>query len=53
MRNLTAVLERAGSNIESVVDVTVFLDDIDNADLLTPAYLEYWGDVKPARAYVF
>lgn len=50
MRNLAAVLERAGSNIESVVDVTVFLDDIDNADLLTPAYLKYCGDVKPARA---
>ncbi|KAH8179248.1 endoribonuclease l-PSP domain-containing protein [Sarocladium implicatum] len=52
MRNLAAVLERAGSSVQSVVDVAVFLDNIDNADVLTPPYLEYWGDVKPARTCV-
>lgn len=49
MKNLSSVLERAGSNLESAVDVTVFLDNIDNADVLTGPYIEYWGDVKPAR----
>ncbi|KAJ4250185.1 hypothetical protein NW762_012000 [Fusarium torreyae] len=49
MKNLSAVLKQAGSNIESTVDVTVFLDNIDNADVLSAPYLTYWGDVKPAR----
>jgi enamine deaminase RidA (YjgF/YER057c/UK114 family) len=49
MRNLSAILARAGSSLESAVDVTVFLDNINNADVLTAPYLEYWGDIKPAR----
>lgn len=49
MQNLKAILEEAGSDLESAVDVTVFLDNIDNADVLSLPYLSYWGDVKPAR----
>ncbi|KAJ4079888.1 hypothetical protein NW760_015250 [Fusarium oxysporum] len=52
MKNLSAILQQAGSNIENAVDVTVFLDNIDNADILSAPYLTYWGEVKPARTCV-
>ncbi|KAH8879249.1 Endoribonuclease L-PSP [Thozetella sp. PMI_491] len=52
MRNLTAVLKQAGSNLESVVEVTIFLTNILDADTLTPVYKSYWGTLKPARTCV-
>jgi enamine deaminase RidA (YjgF/YER057c/UK114 family) len=52
MRNLKQILEKAGSGIEHVVEVSVFLTDIDDADSLSPAYVQYWGDLMPARTYV-
>ena len=52
MKNLKAVLHRAGSSLEDVVEVNVFLTNIDDADLLSSAYKEYWGDLMPARTYV-
>lgn len=52
MRNLKQVLEKAGSGIEHVVEVSVFLTDIDDADVLSPAYVQYWGELMPARTCV-
>ncbi|KAH7374648.1 Endoribonuclease L-PSP/chorismate mutase-like protein [Plectosphaerella cucumerina] len=52
MRNLKQILEKAGSGIEHVVEVSVFLTDIDDADALSPAYVQYWGDLMPARTCV-
>ena len=42
MKNLKVVLEKAGSSIEDAVEVNVFLADIADADVLSPAYRTYW-----------
>lgn len=49
MRNVEAILKQADSNLESVVEVTIFLTSILDADELSLAYKTYWGDLKPAR----
>jgi enamine deaminase RidA (YjgF/YER057c/UK114 family) len=43
------VLEAAGSSIEKVVKVNVFLADMGDFAKVNEVYKEYWGDVKPCR----
>jgi 2-iminobutanoate/2-iminopropanoate deaminase len=50
MRNLAAVLEAAGSNLDAVVKVTVFLTDIGDYAEFNEAYAEFVGAEPPARA---
>ncbi|KAM5347245.1 hypothetical protein ACJ41O_010250 [Fusarium nematophilum] len=52
MRNLKVILEKAGSSVEDAVEVNVFLTDIADADVLSPVYKTYWGDLMPARTCV-
>lgn len=53
MRNLTAILASAGSALRDVVEVTIFLTKIADADALTSAYVAYWeGEAMPARTSV-
>jgi len=52
IKNLTAVLEAAGSSIDKVVKVNVFLSDMDNFAKMNEIYSTYWGDVKPCRTCV-
>ncbi|KAH6720334.1 Endoribonuclease L-PSP/chorismate mutase-like protein [Leptodontidium sp. MPI-SDFR-AT-0119] len=50
--NLRAVLEAAGSSLEKVVEVNVFLSDMADFAKMNEIYEQYWGDVKPARTCV-
>ncbi|KAM0512071.1 hypothetical protein ACHAPE_009219 [Trichoderma viride] len=52
MRNVEAILKQAGSTLENVAEVTVFLTNMLDADELSLAYKSYWGDLKPARTCV-
>ncbi|KAH8893033.1 L-PSP endoribonuclease family protein Brt1 [Thozetella sp. PMI_491] len=52
IKNLTAILEAAGSNINNVVKVNVFLADMDDFAKMNEVYTTYWGDVKPCRTCV-
>ncbi|KAI0594809.1 endoribonuclease L-PSP [Biscogniauxia sp. FL1348] len=52
IKNLTAILEAAGSDIKKVVKVNVFLSDMDNFAAMNEIYSQYWGDVKPCRTCV-
>ncbi|CAG9998303.1 unnamed protein product, partial [Clonostachys byssicola] len=52
IQNLAAVLEAAGSSLDKVVEVNVFLSDIDNFTKMNEVYLQYFGDVKPSRTCV-
>ncbi|KAM6476644.1 Endoribonuclease L-PSP/chorismate mutase-like protein [Trichoderma sp. SZMC 28011] len=52
MKNLEAILQQANSGLEGVVEVTVFLTNILDADELSVPYKTYWGDLKPARTCV-
>jgi len=53
IENAKAILEDAGSSLEKVVDVTVFLTDIDrDFAAFNRAYEEYFGAIQPTRTTV-
>ncbi|HYS53366.1 MAG TPA: Rid family hydrolase [Thermoanaerobaculia bacterium] len=51
--NVRAILEDAGSSLEKVLDVTVYLTDIQgDFDAFNRVYAEYFGQVQPTRTTV-
>lgn len=53
MKNLKAILKEAESSIEKVVDVTVFLTDIDrDFKRFNEVYGEYFNNIFPCRTTV-
>lgn len=52
LKNLSAVLEAAGSSLNNVVKTTVFLADMNDFAVMNEIYAKYFGDNKPARATV-
>ncbi|HKQ53189.1 MAG TPA: RidA family protein [Pyrinomonadaceae bacterium] len=52
LRNLSAVLEAAGSNLGRVVKTTVFLADMDDFAAMNEVYGQYFAEEPPARATV-
>ncbi|MBN2782293.1 MAG: RidA family protein [Campylobacterales bacterium] len=52
LKNLTAVLEEAGSSLDKVVKTTIFLDSMDDFATVNELYAEAFGDHKPARSTV-
>lgn len=52
LKNLTAVLEAAGSNLNSVVKTTVFLADMNDFAAMNEVYAKFFDTNKPARATV-
>jgi 2-iminobutanoate/2-iminopropanoate deaminase len=52
LKNLSAVLEAAGTSLGSVVKTTVFLADMDDFGAMNEVYGKYFDSNKPARATV-
>ncbi len=52
LKNLSAVLEAAGSSLNNVVKTTVFLADMNDFAAVNEIYARYFSDNKPARATV-
>ena len=52
MRNLSAVLEAAGTSLERVVKTTVFLADMNEFAAMNEVYGRYFPENPPARATV-
>ena len=52
MKNLSALLESAGSGLERVVKATVFLADMDEFAAMNQVYGKYFASDPPARATV-
>lgn len=52
LKNLTAVLTAAGTDLNGVVKTTVFLADMNDFAAMNEIYASYFGDNKPARATV-
>ncbi len=52
LKNLSAVLEAAGTNIGNVVKTTVFLADMNDFTAMNDVYAGFFGENKPARATV-
>ncbi|XAH23097.1 RidA family protein [Xylophilus sp. GW821-FHT01B05] len=52
LANVAAVLQAAGSSIGQLVQVRVYLDDIENWPAFNTLYTQWAGDARPARAIV-
>ncbi|KAI1772570.1 L-PSP endoribonuclease family protein Brt1 [Hypoxylon cercidicola] len=52
IKNLAAILEASGSDINKVVKVNVFLSNMDDFAAMNEVYSQYWGEVKPCRTCV-
>ncbi|MDA3958844.1 Rid family detoxifying hydrolase [Oceanispirochaeta sp.] len=50
--NVEAVLKEAGSDLNKVVKVTVFVKDMGNFSRINEVYKEFFSDHKPARSLV-
>lgn len=51
-KNLRAVLEAAGSSLQSVVKTTVFLSDMAHFATMNEVYARHFGEHRPARSTV-
>ena len=52
LKNLSAVLEAAGTSLNNVVKTTVFLADMNDFAAMNEIYAEFFSENKPARATV-
>jgi 2-iminobutanoate/2-iminopropanoate deaminase len=52
LRNITAVLEAAGSSLDKVVKTTVFLKDMGDFKAMNEVYGEFFANEPPARSTV-
>jgi len=52
LRNLTAVLEAAGTSLDQVIKTTVFLADMADFAAMNEVYAKFFGSEPPARATV-
>ena len=52
LKNLTAVLEAAGSSLEQVVKTTVFLADMKEFSSMNEVYKDFFPSLQPARSTV-
>lgn len=52
LKNLSAVLKAAGSDLNNVVKTTVFLADMNDFTAMNEVYARYFSENKPARATV-
>jgi 2-iminobutanoate/2-iminopropanoate deaminase len=52
LRNLTAILEAAGSNLGKVVKSTVFLKNMSDFAAMNEVYGKYFSSAPPARSTV-
>ncbi|MBX9668629.1 MAG: RidA family protein [Candidatus Obscuribacterales bacterium] len=52
MRNLTNIIETAGSSLDNVVKTTIYLKDLSDFEEVNAAYSEFFPNHKPARATV-
>lgn len=52
LRNIQAILERAGSSLDRVVRTTVYLTNMDDFAAVNKVYARYFPEAFPARACV-
>ena len=52
LKNLTAVLKEAGSDLDQVIKTTIFLANMDDFATVNELYAEAFGAHKPARSTV-
>jgi 2-iminobutanoate/2-iminopropanoate deaminase len=52
LKNVSSVLQAAGSSVDHVVKVTVYLKDMNDFKAMDAVYAKFFGRSKPARTTV-
>jgi len=52
LENVKAILEEEGLSMQDVLKVTVYLDDIEDFEMMNETYAEYFQNNPPARSAV-
>ena len=52
LKNISAILQADGLNLENVVKTTVYLSDLNHFSRMNQVYEKYFSKIKPARACV-
>jgi 2-iminobutanoate/2-iminopropanoate deaminase len=52
LENVKSILEEAGTSIEKVIKVTVYVTNMDDFSKINEVYSEYFTEHKPARSLV-
>lgn len=52
LENVKAILEAAGSDLEHVLHVTLYLNDMDDFAAVNEVYATYFTGIRPARSLV-
>jgi 2-iminobutanoate/2-iminopropanoate deaminase len=52
MKNLQAVVEAAGASMDTIVQVVIYLTDMQDFEKMNEVYATYYNDRFPARATV-
>ncbi|MFC1627661.1 RidA family protein [Gemmatimonadota bacterium] len=52
LKNIAAVVEAAGSSIDQILKMTVYVSDIALWGRINQVYADFFGDHRPARAVV-
>lgn len=52
MKNLQAVLEKAGARLDHVVKTTIFLADLNDFEAVNQVYAQYFQEPYPARSTI-
>ena len=52
LKNVAAILEAAGSDLQHVLKMTVYISDIDLWGAVNETYARVFGDHRPARAII-
>ena len=52
LRNVEAILKEAGSDLDHVLQMTIYVSDIELWGAVNKKYAEVMGDHRPARAIV-
>ena len=52
LENLKAILEAAGSSLDNVLKVNVFIKNINDFDIFNQVYSEYFRENRPARTAI-
>ncbi|MCI1901715.1 MAG: Rid family detoxifying hydrolase [Bifidobacteriaceae bacterium] len=49
LNNIAAILKQAGSSVDSIVKVTIYLSNVDDFKAVDSVYADFIGPVKPSR----
>lgn len=52
LENIDAILKAAGSGLHQVLQMTIYVTDMDQWSAVNDAYIQVMGDHRPARAVI-